>query len=644
MFQRLLDSVPNAMLVVDSLGRIVQANTEAAAMFGFEAIELLNLPIERLLPANSDEGHADHLRLFFENPAPRPMERGMALSGLRKDGTEFPIEISITALAGGSRPLAIATIRNITDQKMAEKSLRRARDFYLTLLDDFPLLIWRSGPDAKCNYFNKTWIAFTGRTLEQELGEGWIEGVHPDDVKHCLEGYVNAFHAREPFALEYRLRRHDGEYRWIVDWGRPISDLDGGFAGYIGAAQDISDRIRGEQVLRESEERLKESNRQLEAAMRELTRTQQQVVWQERMRAVGEMASGIAHDLNNSLSPVLAYAEMVVLSPELPEQLRALAEMIQTGALDAAAVVRRLSDFHRADPPGASVAIIELSGLVLQIQELTRPRWRDEAQRLGRAIEFDLDVEDGIEVVGNPSELREVLMNLVFNAVDAIPSQGTITLRLRAYEQSAVIEVCDTGIGMTEDTARRCFEPFFSTKGPQGSGLGLSVCHGIAERHRGRFEIDTQPGAGTTMRLLLPLAKMLVTPIIDQPAGKTVFPQRRKLLFIDDDPRLRELVAVLLGELGQEVDVAASGAEGLSMFHNNQYDAVITDWGMPGINGIEVTRIVKGLRPGFPVIMVTGWGEPGPQELGGADLIPDELVSKPITRAKLYAALESLSM
>lgn len=767
-FRGLLESAPDAMLVVDRSGCVVQANKQAAAMFGFTPPDILGLVIEQLLPKNAAQNHARHRRTFFDNPAQRLMARGKELVARRKDGTEFPVAITLAPVAGDTGTSAIAAIRDMTDVKAAEESIRRARDFYLTLLDDFPLLVWRSGLDAQCNYFNRTWLNFTGRTVEQELGEGWVQGVHPDDANCCVTSYLAAFQARKEFTIEYRLRRADGEYRWIVDWGRPIYDLDGAFSGYIGAAQDITDRVRSEQKLRDSEERfrqlaqnipeifwvvnlgagqgddctvayvspayekvwgmsceslyrnsksylypihpddlphvaalteksragtpceieyriarqggdirwildrafpirddsgrvhrlvgvasditerknaadaLNESNRKLEAAMRELTRTQEQVVKQERLRAVGEMASGIAHDLNNSLSPVLGYAEIVAASPDLPERLRALVQMVQTAALDAAAVVQRLSDFYRPDALGTPATRVALTDLVRQIPLLTRPKWRDEAQKLGRKIEFHLDAGADIAVFGNSSELREVLANLVFNAVDAMPAGGTITLRLRDDGESAVIEVCDTGVGMTEDIARRCFEPFFSTKGPQGSGLGLSICHGIVERHGGRLDIDTRPGIGTTMRLRLPRAKACAAPLEHPPPAETHPALRRKLLYIDDDPRLRQLVGMLLQELGQEVELAGSGAEGLSLFHAKQYDAVITDWGMPDIDGREVTRIVKTLRPGMPVIMVSGWNAGALIEGNLPGFLPDETVSKPVTLDKLRAVLDRI--
>lgn len=508
-----------------------------------------------------------------------------------------------------------------------------------SLLDDFPLMIWKSGLDAKCNYFNRTWLSFTGRTTEQELGDGWTAGVHPDDFHGCLDSYLVAFHARQPFALEYRLRRHDGEYRWIVDWGRPISDLAGEFAGYIGAAQDITDRVRAERDLRQSEDRFRQTNLQLQAALHELTRTQEQMVRQERLRAVGQMASGIAHDLNNSLSPVISCATLIASSPDLPERLRNLVQLINLGALDAAAIVRRLNDFSRTRPGVASDVVIGLAEFLRQIPDYTSPKWRDEVQKLGRRIDFTVEVEEGMLARGDPSALREVLTNLVFNAVDAMPTGGTITLRARKAKAFAIIEVCDTGIGMTEETLRHCFEPFFTTKGFDGSGLGLSVCHGIVRRHEGRFEIESRPGAGTTMRLFWPLAEQIVPVKSPGPHAQSEPLVKRRVLYIDDDPRLRPVVATLLRELGQEVAVASGGAEGLSRFRAEHFDLVITDLGMPDVDGRDVAREVKQLRPNCPVIMVTGWGSSALDNAESSDVMPDHMLAKPLTFDELREAI-----
>ncbi len=407
-----------------------------------------------------------------------------------------------------------------------------------------------------------------------------------------------------------------------------------------GRLRDLREQLKRDIIeCEQAEEALWGSNRHLEQTLAELKQTQEQVIQQERLRALGQMASGVAHDLNNSLSPVLGYAEMIAAAPDVPEDLRKWAGFIETGARDAAIVVERLREFYRPrNPDETGHETVDLKELMAQIPELTRPKWRDEAQRTGRNIEFELDLEGEPLVNGVPAELREVLTNLVFNAVDAMPSGGAITLRLRGAAEFAVIEVTDTGLGMIDDVAGRCFEPFFTAKGSEGSGLGLSVCHGIVKRGGGRFEIDTQPGRGTTMRIFWPLAvqEQLARP--EEPMAGAL--PSRKVLYIDDDPRLRQLVSTLLEQLGQQVDRADGGPTGLEMIRANDYDLVITDLGMPEIDGCEVTRIVKTDRPNMPVIMVTGWGAPSRQARVDGAVEPDQIVSKPLTLSKLREALE----
>ena len=395
--------------------------------------------------------------------------------------------------------------------------------------------------------------------------------------------------------------------------------------------EEIADRKQAEEALRNA-------NHLLEQTLAKLNETQEQVIQQERLRALGQMAGGVAHDMNNSLSPVLAYAEMIASAPDLPENLRGWAGFIETGARDAATVVERLREFYRPQTDETGHETVKLGDVMAQIPALTRPRWRDEAQRTGRNIEIELDLEGAPFVHGTPGELREVLTNLVFNAVDAMPSGGKITLRLRGETEFAVIEVTDTGIGMTDDVVNRCFEPFFTATSSEGTGLGLSVCHGIVHRIGGRFEIDTEPGRGTTMRIFWPLGVQHELPEPEKPISDPL--PSRKVLYIDDDPRLRQLVSTLLEQLGQEVELADGGPTGLQMVRANDYDIVITDLGMPDIDGYEVTRIIKTTRQNMPVIMVTGWASPSPQVRIDVAVEPDQLVSKPLTLAKLREALE----
>jgi len=381
------------------------------------------------------------------------------------------------------------------------------------------------------------------------------------------------------------------------------------------------------------------SQRELKEALDRLRQTQEQVVQQERLRALGEMASGIAHDLNNSLSPVLGYAELVASLPDMPDRAREWLDCVRTGARDAAAVVERLKWFYRQEPVGAVGEVVDLGVLLSEVVKLTRPKWRDEAQRTGRSIEFDLQAEDLVVVGGSPPELRELFTNLVFNAVDAMPSGGRIALSLRSTGEFAEVELADTGTGMSEQVAARCFEPFFTTKQREGTGLGLSVCHGIIQRHGGRITIHTKPGRGTTFHISLPLAMRAVSPEPREAIGPL---PEHNVLYIDDDPRLREVASTLLIRLGQRVDVADGGAAGLEMFRANDYDVVVTDLGMPGIDGCEVARTVKATCPEVPVVMVTGWGSRFALPRLDDASPPDQMVFKPLTLSKLREALEKV--
>ncbi|MEO8287585.1 MAG: PAS domain S-box protein [Chloroflexota bacterium] len=281
-YRILVEQASDGIAIYNQQGRIVEANTRASELIGYTREELLALNVSDVIARDDLEDTP----LRYE-----ALRSGQPLIGerllIRKDGSELCVELSARMLSDGRFQVLI---RDITERKKLEQEIKRSRDFYLTLLEDFPALVWRSGLDAKCNYFNKTWLNFTGRSLEQELGDGWIDGIHPDDRDHCLETYLGASYAREPFVMEYRLRRHDGEYRWVSDHGAPFSDSDGNFAGYLGSGYDITDQKRADEEIRrlnsDLEQRVSERTSQLQALNRDL---QAEIV--ERKRAEAHNAS-----------------------------------------------------------------------------------------------------------------------------------------------------------------------------------------------------------------------------------------------------------------------------------------------------------------------------------------------------------------
>ncbi|HEX6241770.1 MAG TPA: response regulator, partial [Polyangiales bacterium] len=388
----------------------------------------------------------------------------------------------------------------------------------------------------------------------------------------------------------------------------------------------------------------------LQRAYNDLRQSQQTAIQQERLRALGQMASGIAHDINNALSPVVVYADVLLEREPLSPQAREFMETIQRAVGDAAQTVARMSEFYRQREPQLVLKPVDLNELVPQVLNLTRARWSDMAQQRGIEIITrsdlctDLPSIDGVE-----SEIREALVNLIFNAVDAMPDGGVLSVRTGTqrprggpHESRRVyVEVQDTGVGMDQDTRERCLEPFFTTKGDRGTGLGLSMVFGTARRHEAEVDIDSAPRQGARVRLTFPGATRPQTvQARDEPQR---IPPLRILLVDDDTLILRSLKAMLEGD-GHRVVAAPGGEDGIRVWNEEPsgYDIVITDLGMPRTDGRRVAAAVKERRPATPVLMLTGWGRGMV-----ADGIPhhvDRLLSKPPKLLEVRAALAELTL
>jgi signal transduction histidine kinase/ActR/RegA family two-component response regulator/HAMP domain-containing protein len=394
---------------------------------------------------------------------------------------------------------------------------------------------------------------------------------------------------------------------------------------------------------------------QLQSAYDELRQTQQAVMQQERLRALGQMASGIAHDINNALCPIVVYTDMLLQKGrEFEDETCKYLKNIKTAGEDISHIVSRMREFYRRRDGKDALALINLNRVAQQVVELTRPRWRDIPQARGITIEMDLDLDEKVpEIPGIESELREAITNLILNAVDAMPNGGRLKLRTRhrgldsaKKPAFAMIEVRDNGTGMSDEVRRRCLEPFFSTKGKRGTGLGLAMVYGIMERHEGRIEIESTFGKGTTMRLVFPVRDLPTTAAQKSERPTKPLPAM-KLLCVDDEPLLREMMKQILESGGHTVELADGGETGLETFRaalktKEPFDVVITDLGMPYLDGRQLSRAIKTDSPETPIIMLTGWGTIMKED-GDMPAQVDGVLSKPPKIAELYAMLAEVT-
>jgi PAS domain S-box-containing protein len=652
-----LESVSEGITIVNSDGRVTFANAAAERVLGLRRSEVTALTYDA--PAWKitavDGGPFPHDELPFV----RVMRTGEAVFDVRHaiehpDGTRVVLSINAVPKRDPDGTLAgmVASMRDITVQVEAEREAEHGRRALAESERRFRALIEKSADavslvsaDGMTLYTSPAGERIHGFALHERLVVPVWETIHPDDQVRAMTALRAVLAAPAASgAARFRWRHKDGSWRWIDATGTNLVD-DPAVGAVVVNYRDVTEGVNAETALRHA-------NARLAGALEELQTAQDQVVQQERLRALGQMAAGVAHDLNNALAPVVGFGDLLLEAPgvlEDPERVRRFVELIRTGAQDAAAVVARMRAFYRPREAGDDHSAVDVVALAHQVLALTRPKWKDQALAAGATIDAVVESSSGPvpPVLGNESELREALTNLVFNAVDAMPGGGTLTLRAFANGPCVVLEVADTGAGMTEEQRRRCLEPFFTTKGERGSGLGLPMVHGTVRRHGGKLAIESQPGRGTVVRLTFPVAAPDPRHVARVGAGTDDGPGRRvRVLVVDDEPEVRGVTVAFLTVLGHDVAEDSDAREALDALDAGPglcgpgaggFDLVITDKAMPGMNGEQLAREIAARAPGLPVLLLTGFGAlmdaaERPEGVAG-------VLAKPITLAALRAAL-----
>ena len=484
LFRLAVESAPNATVIVNHEDRVVLVNHRAEELFGYSRGEILGRPAEMLVPGITRKkrgGSAGGVRSESV-----PASAGWELHGRRKDGTLFPVQVNLSPIRTRDGARVLNSILDITARKQAKSAARVNDGRFRSMADSAPVMIWVARPDQGRAFVNKAWLVFTGRTLRQELGRGWTEGVHPDDQDACMAIYEASFASHSGFQTEYRLRRADGEYRWVLDIGVPQFALDAGFTGYIGSCSDIT----------------------------EVKHTREQALASQKLESLGILASGIAHDFNNLLGTILADAELALTEVAPGSACGEEIQRIRTVAIRASEIVRELMNYAGQGDTGLEP--VDLSLLLeemLQLLRISIPKSTELKTNFARRLP---------PVLANAPQLRQVVMNLIINAAEAIGPDGgvieVVTSRWNSRNGSSgrrrpnlpegdyvCLEVSDTGGGMSEEVQDRIFDPFFTTK-VTGRGLGLAVVKAIVATYGGSVNLTSTPGQGTRFEILFPSA------------------------------------------------------------------------------------------------------------------------------------------
>jgi two-component system, cell cycle sensor histidine kinase and response regulator CckA len=517
---------------------------------------------------------------------------------------------------------------DITDRKRAEVALRESEQRFRDMADSTPVLICASGPDKLATFFNQGWLNYTGRSMEQELGYGWTEGLHPEDRDRAIAIYSASFDARRFCQIEYRLRRADGEYRSILCSGVPRYEPGGAFAGYTASCMDITD----------------------------LKRNQAVVLANQKLESLGVLAGGIAHDFNNLLGSILAESELLMEDLTDTSAAQEGVERIKSVAIRAVEIVRELMAY--AGHESELFKPIDLSILVEEMLLLLKVA-------ISKRAVFKVDLPGNLPAVrANAAQIRQVVMNLITNASEALEEQeGVISLSVAQIRPSEAswrdtphlpgdgghyiqLEISDTGCGMTEEIQAKIFDPFFTTKFA-GRGLGLAAVQGIVRAHGGTMKLESAPGKGARFTILLPSTA--------QPAEDAVglsLPTTRKddsvsgtVLLVEDEEPLRLAVAKMLRKGGFTVIEAGDGKAAVDLFEANQpgVDVVLLDMTLPRMSGREVFVELQRFRPDVKVILTTAYSE-DTALLNVGDQRPWRFIRKPYGLAELVELLRKACM
>ncbi|MGB6064759.1 MAG: PAS domain S-box protein [Desulfomonilaceae bacterium] len=614
-YREVVEKANDIIFLTDENGIVGLVNPVASRITGYSEEELVGKHYLDLIRPD----HKKQTKKFYRMQFVRKLaDTYCEVPILTKNGETVWLGQNVSIMMEADKIVSHQVIaRDITDRKRAEDALRESEEKYRIIFENSPLGVFHFDHDGIVTTCNDNFVSIIGSSKQKLLGLNVLSGLHNQEavaaIKKALSGKIGHFEGL------YRSVTTDKITPLKASFG-PIVTKDGSVVGGIGILEDCTD----------------------------LNKAKAFQIQTERLKAVADLASGVAHNFNNLLQIIMGGAQLASLNLELENvaNVRRHLEQILESSKFGAETVKRLQSFAnlQSEPVSAESDTFDLSDLVRQAVEMTKPWWKTTPEREGITINLNLELVDGCLVRGKQNELFEVVVNLIKNAAEALPRGGEINVATYASKKSVIFRVDDTGVGIAQEFLPRVFEPFWTTKGPNGTGMGLAVSYGIVTRHAGTITAESRESHGSSFTVKLPLAKGFSR---DTASAHTAFDLKLKILAIDDMQLLLSMLREGLTECGQTVFTALSGREGLELFKQKPVDVVICDLGMPDLNGWQVGKTIKNLSkekglPKIPFVLLTGWAGQFNEEEKMIESGVDAIVEKPVDITKLMEIIRDV--
>ncbi len=603
-YRQLLETMNDGLAIVDKEGCFIHVNESFCKMLGYSSDELIGV---NALEFISDESRKT-IQSLTENPQPATSgySKNHEVTWTRKDGQELHTLFSHPKTISdneGNPTSSFSVITDITERINAEKQLLEYKNFLENVIENSRDGIFITDYNGNIILCNKTILNLSGLGREEIIGEH-SSFIIADNEKKNVYNHIKDLIEKGYTTFETVIKNRDGrKIETEISANLIVKEDNIATTSSVCIVRDITERKN----------------------------TEKQIFEAEKLRSLGQLSGGVAHDLNNVLAAVLGRVQIIKKSLDMPEgkkrnKLLKNIEIIERASNDAAETVRRIQQFAKPGDDKAFFRVLDINTLIEDSIQFTKTRWKEDANYRGIKYEIARKLNPVADIEGNPSELREVFTNLIINAIDAMPEGGKLTLESYMQKDKVVVVVSDMGKGISKELHNKIFEPFFTTKGPGASGLGTSVSYGIIERHGGSINIESELNKGTSF--IIKLSRTDRKREEEKPVDISSNRVSCRILVIEDEEAVRDLLCDILTDAGHKVETAQDGFEGIEKFEQSSFDMIFTDFGMPGISGIEVAKKIRDKDIDIPIVMITGWGLKMEQDKVDAALV-NSIINKP---------------